>query len=76
MDISGDSGEYIQFSAVRLYNPPSLNSLPDQMAELSGLLVGGQGEVGQVVGGTLRGPGPDQAPPVLVQHRHECCPLH
>ena len=46
------------------------------MAGHSGLLVGGQGEVGQVVGGTLRGPGPDQAPPVLVQHRHECCPLH
>ena len=40
------------------------------MARQSGLLVGGQGEVGQVVGGTLRGPGPDQAPPVWVQHRH------
>ena len=63
-------------SAVRLYNPPSLNSLPDQMAGHSGLLVGGHEEVGQVVRGTLRGPGPDQAPPVLVQHRHECCPLH
>ena len=55
---------------------PSLNSLPDQMAGHSGLLVGGQGEVGQVVGGTLRGPGPDQAPPVWRQHRHKCCPLH
>ena len=33
---------------------PSLNSLPDQMAGHSGLLVGGQGEVGEVVGGTLR----------------------
>ena len=39
----------------------------------SGLLVRGQGEVSQAVGGTLRGPGPDQAPPVLVQHRHKCC---
>ena len=46
------------------------------MAGQSGLLVGGQGEVDQVVGGTLRGHGPDQAPPVLVQHRLECCPLH
>ena len=39
----------------------------------SGLLVRGQGEVRQAVGGTLRGPGPDQAPPVLVQHRHKGC---
>ena len=37
------------------------------------LLVGEQGEVGQVDGGLLRGPGLDQAPPNLVQH-HECCP--
>ena len=63
-------------SAVRLYNPPSLNSLPDQMAGHSGLLVGGHEEVGQVVGGSLRGPSPDQAPPVWRQHRHKCCPLH
>ena len=46
------------------------------MAGHSGLLAGGQGEVGQVVGGTFRGPDPDQAPPVWVQHRHECCLLH
>ena len=46
------------------------------MAGHSGLLVGGQGEVGQVVGGTLCGPGPDQAPSVLVQHCLKCCPLH
>ena len=44
-------------SAVRLYNQPSLNSLPDQMAGHSG----GRVVVGQTVGGTLRGPGPDQA---------------
>ena len=35
------------------------------MAGHSGLLVGGQGEVGQVVGGTPRGPGPDQGPSSL-----------
>ena len=46
------------------------------MAGYSGLLIGGQGEVGQVVGGTLRGPGPDKAHPFWVQHRHKCCPLH
>ena len=44
------------------------------MAGHSGLLVGGRGEAGQAVGGTLCGPGPDQAPPVWAQHRHECCP--
>ena len=27
-------------------------------------------------GGTLRGPGPDQASPDLKQHRHKCCPSH
>ena len=46
------------------------------MAGHSGFHVGGQGEVGEVVGGTLHGPGPDQAPPVLLQHHHKCCPLH
>ena len=51
-------------------------SLPDQLAGQSVLLVGGQGEVGQVVGGTPRDPGPDQASPVLVQLRLKCCPLH
>ena len=49
--------------------------LPAQMAGHTGLLVGGHGEVGQVVGRTLRGPGPDQASPVLVQHCLEWCPL-
>ena len=63
-------------SAVSLYNPPSLNSLPDQRAGHSGLLVEGQGEVGQVDGGTLRGPVPDQASLVLVQHCHKCCQLY
>ena len=38
------------------------------------LLVGEQGEVGQVDGRLLRGPGLVQAPPKLVQHLHECCP--
>ena len=60
-------------SAVSLFNPPSLNLLPDQMVGQGELLVGGQGEVGQVDGGLLRGPGLDQAPPNLVQHHHECC---
>ena len=46
------------------------------MAGHSGLLVGGHEEVGQVVGGTLRGPGPDQASPNLIQHRYKCCPSH
>ena len=64
-------------SAVRLLlNPAFLNLRPDQMVGHSWPLVGGQGEVGQVDGGTLRGPGPDQASPDLKQHRHKCCPSH
>ena len=51
--------------------PPSLNSLPDQMAGHSGLLVGGQGEVGQVVEGTLHGPGPDQRNNVFAKQSDE-----
>ena len=61
-------------SAVSLFNPPSLNLLPDQMVGQGELLVGEQGEVGQVDGRLLRGPGLVQAPPKLVQHHHECCP--
>ena len=38
-----------------------------------GVLIGRQREGGLVVGGTLCGPGPDQAPPVVVQHRHKGC---
>ena len=36
------------------------------MVGQSGLLVGGQGEVGQVGEGTLRGPGPGQVSPDLM----------
>ena len=85
MDLPCESREYIHFrseilengsSAVRLFNPSSLNVPPDQMVGQCEPLVGGQGRVSQVDGGTFRGPGPDQASPNLIQHRYKCCPSH
>ena len=48
-------------SAVSLFKTPSLNLLPDHMVGQGELLVGEQGEVGQVDGRLLRGPGLVQA---------------
>ena len=63
-------------SATTWFNPPFLNLHPDQTGGQGGPLVGRQGEVSQVDGETPCGPGPDQASPDLIQHRHKRCSSH
>ena len=83
MDLPCESREYVHFRSWKVtatlsdYSTHLVSTcLQTKWLDEVGSLLGGQGEVGQVHGGTLHGPGPDQASPDVKQHHHKCCPSH
>ena len=76
MDLPCESREYVHFRSWKVtatlsdYSTHLVSTcLQTKWLDEVGSLIGGQGEVGQVDGGTLRGLGQDQAPQDLKQHR-------